>query len=68
MVAREALRAERKSTTLVKKLKKTGGVALLATAVVASASFGDNYTAAAFTWGYGPTQTGDVAAARKYLG
>lgn len=35
---------------------------------VASASFGDNYTAAAFTWGYGPTQTGDVAAARKYLG
>lgn len=34
---------------------------------VASASFGDNYTAAAFTWGHGGVQTGDVAVARNYL-
>ena len=34
---------------------------------VASASFGDNYTAAAFTWGSGGTQSADVAVVKKYL-
>lgn len=34
---------------------------------VASASFGNNYTAAAFTWGNGGTQSADVGIARNYL-